>query len=75
MALIETSVELKELNIYPEETFTLWLNKYNKYGEKREAIQVELRVTENGEPEIFTHTNKIALKDFDNWKLLAKNSK
>lgn len=59
-------IKVENLNIYPGECFTLWMNKHGRSGE-REAIQVELRVTPAGRPQIFTTLSEAQVADFKDW--------
>lgn len=69
----EIHAEVDALNIYPGQALTVWLNAYDKCGEKREAVQVELRVKpgEYGRREIFI-SDKVGTvavhHDFNDWE-------
>jgi hypothetical protein len=60
-------IDFEDLNIYPGETLTVWMNMARR-NEERTAIQVELRIQEDGTPEIFC--DKLNGKSFKNWEPL-----
>ena len=60
-----SDVDVSDVNIYPGETMTVWLNRNGRHRE-REAVQVELRVREDGMPEIFC--DRLRGKSFKGWK-------
>ena len=57
-------VKFDGINVYPGETLTVWLNK-GRRNEERDAVQVELRITEQGKPEIFC--NSLKGQSFEGW--------
>ena len=66
---INTTVD--DINVYPGETLTVWLNAYGREG-KREAVQVELRVVPgaHGKAEIFISqkgTGAQVFHGFEDW--------
>ena len=62
--------EVRDINIYPGEFITVWLNR-NEKAEVRNAIQVELRVTD-GKLEIFTNFKEVSVLDFEYWHSAKK---
>jgi len=63
--------DIDQITIKPGQIFTVWLDR-EKDKCKRDTLQVELRVREDGTPEVFTHKDEIELKDFKDWKALNK---
>jgi hypothetical protein len=59
-------VDVTDINIYPGQYITIWLNR-NPASGKRDAVQVELRVLDNGTTEIFTHVAETHIEDFEDW--------
>ena len=57
--------EVSDINIYPGEFITVWLNR-NEKAEVCNATQVELRVTD-GELQIFTNFKEVSVQDFEHW--------
>ena len=66
---ITINKEIDNINIYPGETITLWLNMDGKLHPIKHVFQMEIRIKDNGEPEIFVHLNQLQkqIKDFDEW--------
>lgn len=62
----DMQIKVDNLNIYPGECFTLWMNKHGRSGE-REVVHVELRVTPDGRPQIFTTLSEVVIGDFKAW--------
>jgi len=58
--------EIESIDIFPGETITIFLNR-NSIS-VRDPIQIELRVTRGGKPEIFADLSKITMKDFADWE-------
>ena len=65
------TIELDDINIYPGETFTVWMNKSGRCQE-RESVQVELRVTNDGTPELFFDGNAANKKPWSSWTVLKE---
>jgi len=61
-------IKIDDLSIYPGECFTLWMNK-NPRSAEREEVQVELRITPDGKPQIFTNLVEVQIVGFKNWTL------
>lgn len=61
----EIEIIVNELTVKPGQTFTVWLDREPEIG-RRDAIQVELRVTPECIPEIFCNTN-LVIKPFSEW--------
>jgi hypothetical protein len=65
--------EIDEIQIFPGEMLTVWLHSYGRHEEKREAVQIELRVHpgQYGKREIFI-SDKIGTvtihQDFADWE-------
>ena len=62
----QVDFEINEVTCKPGQTFTVWLDK-EPSAWKRDAIQIELRVTPTLELEIFCDTD-IKIKPFSEWK-------
>jgi len=60
--------EMHEVTCKPGETFTVWLDK-EPFEFKRDAVQIELRVTPDQKLEIFCNT-EIKIKPFSEWKAI-----
>jgi hypothetical protein len=54
-------VKPEHIGILPGECLTVWLYSGDT------ALQVELRVKEDGKREIFSHVDQIKLQDFEEW--------
>jgi len=57
-------VRIDELTLQRGETVTVWLNK--ETADKRDCVQVELRVCHDGTPEVFT--NGVDSASFEEWR-------
>lgn len=65
-----------EINVYPGETLTVWLNAYGR-KKKREAVQVELRVVPgaHGKAEVFISqkgTGAKVFQGFEDWYSMSE---
>jgi hypothetical protein len=65
-------IDIDDIDIYPKETLTVWMNKRER-NKERDAIQVELRIHEDGTPEIFC--DQLKGRSFKNWKPLLAEQK
>lgn len=59
-------VDVSDINVYPGQYITVWLN-HNPVSGERKATQVELRVLADGTVEIFTKVEETHIKDFKDW--------
>jgi len=63
--IVTMSVQLNDVQLHSGEVVTVWLNTDKPHGR---CVQVELRVTQRGNPEIFLDDrNMYIIKSFDNW--------
>jgi len=61
-------VQASQITLKPGQTFTVWLDRETDPG-KRNAEQVELRVTPDGCLEIYIEKNgRVAVREFEAWK-------
>lgn len=66
------AVEVDSINLYPGQTITIWMNGFHQYENKREAVQVELRVVpgQYGKHEIYISDKFTGAKvhhGFEDW--------
>lgn len=66
--LVEIAKELKEIRVCRSQTFTVWLVLNDPDG-KQHNIQLEIRITDKGVPELFS-TEKLNIKSFKKWSKL-----
>ncbi len=66
MAKKHVDIEINELRLNRNETLTVYLQT-NKYGEEYNSAPVELRVREDGKPEIFFDPALIEGQEYESW--------
>ena len=69
----QVEFNLHEVTCKPGDTFTVYLDK-EPFANKRDAIQVELRVTPDLDLEIFFDSDEINIKSFSEWNAMKINS-
>ena len=63
----EQRVEIDDLNVYPMQCLTVWLNRNPRHME-RDAAQMEIRITESGTFEIFADPKRVKVRPWTEWK-------
>lgn len=61
--------KVQELTVDRGQFITIWLNKAPDFR-GRNAVQVELRVTPDGKPQVFSHLKELEVLDFDTWEAM-----
>ncbi len=66
---IYISKELDRVDVWSNQYFTVWLRPTyeNNHSGDIEHVQVELRTLTDGTMQIFTHLDKVEVKDFKDW--------
>lgn len=62
--------EISDINLYPGELLTVWLNRLSETASKRKAVQIELRVTKHGKCELFYSEKNggVNIRSFKEWE-------
>jgi len=67
----QVEFNLHEVTCKPGDTFTVYLDK-EPFTCKRDAVQVELRVTLDLDLEIFFDSDEVKIKSFSDWKQIKR---
>ena len=74
LPIISITKELEQVDVWLNHYFTVWLrpDPINQRRDDVEHVQVELRVLADGTLQIFTHLDKVEIKDFKDWYSVDK---